>query len=306
MKPSLGKSIARALFVMTGALAASGVVHAADKPKLCISTWDLTNPYWVNLVNGAKQRAAEVGAELVVNDPSNDAGRQLSALENFITVGCKAIIVAAIDTQATKGILPKAKAANVKVIAQSMEVQGSDIWASADEREMGLSIGLEAGKWIKEKLGGKAQVLVLNNDLQPQMIARKNGIREGIMKNAPGATIVADQTANGVAQAMQVTENVLQANPNVKVIAGINDAQALGALAAVESQNKAGPTFFIGGVDATPEARAKINGGTAFRASVDNVPFDNGKMNVDFAMRLIKGEKLAYRQIIPVKAFAQK
>lgn len=306
MKTSIGRNLVKALVVATGTLAACGLAQAADKPKICMSTWDLTNPYWVNLVNGAKQRAAEVGAELVVNDPSNDAGRQLSAMENFITIGCKAIIVAAIDTQGAKGILPKAKAANVKVISQSMQVEGSDVWASADEREMGLSIGLEAGKWIKDKLNGKAKVLVLNNDLQPQMIARKNGIREGILKNAPNATIVADQTANGVAQAMQVTENVLQSHPDLQVVAGINDAQALGALAAVESQNKSSATFFIGGVDATPEARAKITAGTALRASVDNVPFENGRMNVDFAMRLIKGEKLAYKQVIPVKTFTGK
>ncbi|MHA7774716.1 sugar ABC transporter substrate-binding protein [Roseibium sp. M-1] len=288
--------------VFAGAMMlATGV--KAEEPKICVSTFDLTNPYWVNLVNGAKERAAEVGAELVVNDPANDNTKQIAALENFITIGCKAIIVASLDPASTEGVLTDARNAGVKVIAQSMETPVADIWASADEYDMGYTIGVEAGKWIAEKLGGEANVLVLNNDRIPQMIARKEGIVAGIKENAPNAKVVADQAAINTAEAMAVTESVLQANPDLNVIVSINDASALGALAAVESAGTDTTNMFIGGVDATPEAREKIESDTAFRASVDNVPYENGILDVDFAMKLINGEELEYRQVIPVKNY---
>jgi ribose transport system substrate-binding protein len=292
------------LGLLAATLLAATVAHAAQ-PKICISTWDLTNSYWVNLVNGAKEQAAKSGAELIVSNPANDTNKQLDSLENFSTIGCKAIIVAAINPQATKAPLDKARAGGVKIIAQSMETPVADVWASADEHDMGETIGMEAGKWIRDKLNGKAEVLILDNDRIPQMIARKDGIKAGIKKYAPGAVIVAEQPAPGTSEAMQTTENVLQAHPKLQVIVSVNDASALGALAAVESANRSNATFFIGGVDATPEARAKIAAGTAFRASVDNVPYANGQQDVDFAMKLIKGDKLPYRQVIAVKAFTK-
>jgi ribose transport system substrate-binding protein len=292
-----------ALAVAIGAVV-TGSAQAAG-PKLCISTWDLTNSYWVNLVNGAKQQAAAHGSELVVSNPSNDTGKQVDSLENFTTIGCKAIIVAAINPQATASALKGAREKGVKIIAQSMETPVADVWASADERDMGKTIGAEAGKWIKEKLNGQAEVLILDNDRIPQMITRKEGIKEGIKMYAPAAKVVAEQPAPGTSEAMQATENVLQARPKLQVIVAVNDASALGALAAVESANRSSPTFFIGGIDATPEARAKINAGSALRASVDNRPFDNGKEDVDTAIKLVSGEKIPYRQVVAVKAFTK-
>ena len=65
-------------------------------------------------------------------------------------------------------------------------------------------------------------------------------------------------------------------------------------------------TVFVGGIDATPEARSKIDEKTAFRASVDNVPFANGRQDVDIAMDLIAGKKIEYRQVIAVAAYTGK
>lgn len=298
-------------FVMRMALLAgvsllvAGNANAAGE-KICVTTWDLTNPYWVNLVNGIKERAGEVGAEVAVADPANDVNKQVAALENFATIGCKAIIVAPIDPASTQAPLEAAKAAGIKIIAQSIETPVADVWASAEERDMGYVIGKEAGAWIAEKLGGEAKVLVLNNDRIPQMIARKEGIKAGISELAPNAVFAADQPASNTAEALTVTETVLQSNPDLQVIVSINDASALGALAAVESSGVATENFFVGGIDATPEARNAIDGGTPFRASVDNVPFENGRQDVDIAMELIGGKQIEYRQVIAVKAYTGK
>lgn len=300
------KSFARLAFVAGASLLAIAGSAQAQGEKICVTTWDLTNPYWVNLVNGIKERAGEVGAEVSVADPANDVNKQVAALENFTTAGCKAIIVAPIDPASTQAPLQAARDAGIKIIAQSIETPVADVWASAEEHDMGYVIGKEAGKWVAEKLGGEAKVLVLNNDRIPQMIARKEGIKAGITELAPNAQFVADQPASNTAEALTVTETVLQSNPDIQVIVSINDASALGALAAVESSGVDTSNFFVGGIDATPEAREAIDAGKALRASVDNVPFDNGRQDVDIAMDLIGGKDLEYRQVIAVKAYTGK
>jgi ribose transport system substrate-binding protein len=186
-----------------------------------------------------------------------------------------------------------------------MDTPVADVWVSAKEWDMGYTIGLEAGKWIRDKLNGQAEVLILANDRIPQMITRKEGVIAGMTEHAPGAEVVAVQDANITELGMRVTENVLQAHPNLKVVVALNDAGALGALAAVESAGRDSDDFFIGGVDATPEAREKIDGGTVFRASVDNIPYENGMMDIEIMQRLLAGEDLEYQQVVPVEAYTQ-
>jgi ribose transport system substrate-binding protein len=276
-----------------------------DTVTVGITTFDLVNPYWVKLVEGAQTKADEKGIELVVADPNDDNAKQLNALENFIAMGVDGIIVSALQPAATEQVLSDAQDAGIKIIAQSMETPVADIWVSAAEWDMGYTIGVEAGKWIRDRLNGEAEVLILANDQIPQMIIRKEGVIAGMTEYAPNAEVVAVQDANITELGMRVTENVVQSNPNLKVVVALNDAGALGALAAVESAGLASDDFFIGGVDATPEAREKIDGGTAFRASVDNIPYENGMMNIDLMLELLAGEDLEYKQVVPVKAYSQ-
>ncbi len=276
-----------------------------SKVKIGLTTFDLSNPYWVKLVEGAQKRAGELGYEVVVINPDGDVTKQINGLENFIAMGCKTIIVAALNPAATKPVLTMAQEKGIKIISQSMEVPVADIWVSAEEYDMGHTIGVEAGKWIKEKLNGEAEVLVLANDRIPQMITRKEGIIAGMHEHSPNAKVVSVQEAVVTSEGMKVTETVLQAFPKLQVVVGINDAGTLGALAAVESAKRTTANFFIGGVDATAEALDKMKKGSVFRATVDNIPYKNGILDIDFAQKLMNGEKLEYRQVVPVEAITQ-
>jgi ribose transport system substrate-binding protein len=79
---------------------------------------------------------------------------------------------------------------------------------------------------------------------------------------------------------MEITENIMQQYPDVRVITGNNDSGPLGAYEAIlglglpqEELDK----FYIGGGDATPEAIAKMKEeNSIYRATVDLGPFDTG------------------------------
>jgi ABC-type sugar transport system substrate-binding protein len=308
------KRIMLVVLIVCIALSAAFATGGAEKKptgapekgyKVGMITFDLVNPYWVKLVQGARDKAAELGVELIVSDPGGDITKQVNALENFVAMGVNGIIVSTLDASATEAVLKDAQKKGIKVLAQSMDAPGSNVWVSAAEWDMGYTIGVEAGKWIKNKLKGEAEVLVLSYDRIPQIIARKEGIIAGIKEHAPNAKIVATQDANTIQKGMEVAETVLQAFPNIKVVAAVNDAGALGALAAIESAGKSSPELFVGGIDATDEALEKIKQGTTYRATVDIVPYENGKLDVDLIVKLLRGEKMDYKQPVPVKAVTQ-
>jgi ABC-type sugar transport system substrate-binding protein len=218
-------------------------------------------------------------------------------------MGVNAIILAAIDPQSVENVAKQAQDAGIKVIAQSIQIKNCDVYSSADEYDMGYVVGTGAGQWIVDNYGADAEVecAVLNYDSNSSCIPRGDGLQEGILSVAKKAKIVARQDASTVADGQTVTDSLLQANPKLQVIVCQNDSIALGALAAVQSAGKDTKDFYIGGLDNTTEARDKIAAGTALRASLDNIPKDNGSIDVGLCMDLINGKDVDPRYVIDTK-----
>ena len=274
-------------FLLAGVVAVSIVSGAAaEKLKFGYSTMDLTNPYFVALTNGMKDRAKVLGIELTVQDSKSDAASQVSAIETFIVQKMDAIIVSPIDARAVEPLVAKVKAAGISFINPNQEIKGADAFISLDEHNYGLSIGRIAGQYITDKMAGKAQVAILTFPEMTSVIARGNGIREGIMATAPGATIVAEQSAATPEKGARAAEAIMQAHPDVRVFAGINDAGVLGAFEALSGMGVDQSQFALFGLDATAEALAKIRKGTMYKATVDINPRGSGAIIIDTAVKV--------------------
>ncbi|XID93008.1 sugar ABC transporter substrate-binding protein [Paenibacillaceae bacterium WGS1546] len=263
-----------------------------QKLKIGVSVLDLANPYFVQIVNGVKAGAEGKNIEIIVDDPKSDVSRQVTGIENFISAKVDGIIVAALDPKAIDPIVKKAREAGIKVIAQATTLENADMNVAVQEYTMGNEIGKAAGQWIADKLDGEAEVAVLNYPRIPQIIDRERGITEGIAEHAPNAKVVATASAATPEEGMKAMESILQAHPNVKVVAAINDSGALGAYQAMRAAGKDGDDVFIGGIDATPEALDNIKQNTIFRASVDIQPLQNGEQDLEFMLKLIAGEEV--------------
>ena len=295
------------LFIFSGVLAVFGAKKSAGKKggklKIGFSVLDLTNPYWNTQVKGAQAKAAELGnIELIIHDGQSDPAREINALENWITQGVDGIMISAIDSLACVPYVKRAQEKGIPVVATIHPLEGADAWLKLDEYKFGYMSGLEAGTWIKEKLGGNAKCAILAYDNLKHVIARSDGIRDGILKMAPNAKIVVRQDAYLPDMGMKIAEAALQAHPDLKVIQGINDGGALGAYEAVRASGKDAPDFWVGGNDATHEALEKIKEGGIYRCSVDIAPYQSGQVEVEMMMKLIKGEKFERVQIVPMTA----
>ena len=126
---------------------------------------------------------------------------------------------------------------------------------------------------------------------------------EDVIKEKTNAEIVSRQSAESIEQAMQVTETVLTANPDINVIACVNDQLALGAMQAVQNLGIEDENFYIGGADYTDEAIAAMEeAGSYFRVSSDIQPYQTGidiaNVMYDYVMNGSKGETL-YFDIVP-------
>ncbi len=258
-----------------------------------ISVLNLTGQFFIQLVDAAQAECDSIGATLMTNSCDSDSANQINALENFISAGCDAIIVCAVDSEAAAPVIAKAQEQGIKVVCLTSTIEGYDAYIGCDEYTLGYTQGVAVGAKIAEMYGTDevVEAATLNYDLMESVIARKEGIMEGVQEVAPNVTFVADATAADQEEGMTATENFLQANPDLKVVCGVSDGAALGGYQAFKAAGMTDPyKYLIAGIDATDEALSLIEEGTIYQVSVSQNPTQTGKDLVDTAVKVINGE----------------
>ena len=115
MKKTL--AILLCLAMMVAMLAGCGGKEAApagESYKIALITMDRVDQHWVTLDEGAQKAAAELGVEVVNMSPNaKDDAQQIEQINNAVSSGCQAIVVAANGPDAVSSALKEAVAAGV-------------------------------------------------------------------------------------------------------------------------------------------------------------------------------------------------
>lgn len=272
----------------------------AKKLRMGFAVMDLANPYFVAVSDGFKAQAQKLGIIATVTDSKMDATTQVNAIETFMASKMDIIVCSPVDPKAIEPLVKKAHDAGIKFLSEAQMVPGSDGFITLEEHAYGLVGGKMAGEWLKKNAKGPVEVAILDLPELKPIIDRANGLADGIKEIYPEAKVVANQSASSPETGMKAAETILQAHPNVKVILAINDAGALGAYEVVKSQGKNKEDFYVGGLDATAEALAKMKEGGAYRGTVDIDPKGTGSLCVDTAMKIIKDGPIKDKILIPM------
>lgn len=269
-------------------------------PKLALSVSTLSNPFFVDLRDGAQQAADDAGATLQVSDAQNDASKQQNDLQNFVTQQFDAILVNPVDSEAVGPAIQAANQADVPVLALDRGASGGEIATliSSDNVQGGKMAGEELIKQV-----GSGSVVQLEG-IPGTSAARDRGKGfEQAIDAQNAAKLVASQPAGfDRNQGLNVTQNLLQANPDVKGVFAQNDEMALGAVQALG--DKAGSQVKIVGFDAVPDALKAIEDGK-MNASVAQQPDKIGKLGVENAIKVVDGESIEKEIPVEVKLVTQ-
>lgn len=269
----------------------SSAASAKEGKELTIaySVQTLSNQYFVTISDGFKKYGEENGIKTIVTDGKQDASAQVSQIENFIAQNVDAIVISPVNDKALADVVKQATDAGIVVIAANQDFPGSQAFVTIPEYDLGKSLGDVTGKYIKDTWGSEeVEVLVLDYPEIESIIARGDGIRDGIKEFAPNAKIVQSISANTPEKGAAAMETALQKYPNIQVVAGVNDAGVLGAYEVVMANGKANDKFFMGGMDATDQALELIDKGTIYKATIDINPKGTGKILIDTVLDVMK------------------
>ncbi|MBN8638330.1 MAG: hypothetical protein J0M07_23665, partial [Anaerolineae bacterium] len=64
------------------------------------------------------------------------------------------------------------------------------VFLAGDDYLMGVEAGRAAGEIIRDELDGQANIIILDYPSLPYIVARANGMQDGVLEVAPAARII--------------------------------------------------------------------------------------------------------------------
>jgi ribose transport system substrate-binding protein len=272
--------------------------------KVGITIQSLENSYWAGVFGEVEKLLKEKGWEYSILACNDSSATQIQQIENFTTNGVDLIMVHPSDPNAIEDYLKKAREAGIKVMSWDDKMQNTDLNWVLDNTKLGYEIGKAAAEFINTNYSAdnKAKVAVMNYPQTPILLERENGILAALKEIAGDKfQVVAQQPAIDAATALSNMETILQANPDVKIVASIGAGGDIGANEAFMSkyQGKIPGDVGIFSADATQQQLESIVKGEASKASVG---FEGSNKKtaaavVDLYERLLNGEKFAEQNL---------
>lgn len=223
---------------------------------------------------------------LVTAGDETAVSTQVTQIEDLIAKGVSAIIVNPMDANAVVPSLQKAKDAGIPVVlVDSTIAEGNEelyITYVGTDNYNAAKIGAEK---LTEKLGNTGKVIVVRGANGNSVgDARVEGFKAGL---GDGIEIVGEQPgdwSNDVAK--QVTENMLQANPEVNGLFTASDVMLDGILQAMDDAKREG--IQIMSFDGSDDGKSLIEEGLVL-GTMAQFPDEMGKIAVDTLVGVLDG-----------------
>ncbi len=263
--------------LLAGAVAVALTVavpaEAAGKHlKILMSLPDMSQPFFVHMMESAKAEAAKLGdIDFVQADGQGSSPKQTADIEAAITQGVDGIVISPNDVNALAPGIQEAVDANIPVVTIDRRVDsvpGILAHVGADN----VSGGEAQGKLIMKLFPDGATVMNLQGEPGASpAIDRNKGLHNVLDPVSDKYKIVFEDTAHwDRAKAQTMAESALagMATPP-DVISCANDEMALGVLEVLKERNLIGKVALLG-FDALPETLAQVRDGNV-TATVDQL-----------------------------------
>lgn len=266
----------------------------SGKPEVAVIPKGLAHQFWLTVKAGADGAGAELGADILWQGPAKETEieKQISIINDMITRGVDAIVMAACDENALVPTIDKAIAAGIKVVTIDSGVK-SDAPLSFVATD-NVAAAKAAADTLAKMIGGSGKVgLIPFVPGAATSELREQGFKEGVAAN-PGLELVATLYCHSdVAKAMDAARDMMTANPDLKGIFAANEAAAIGAAQAIRTAGKQGQVLLVA-FDAAEEEVAALKEGVIQALIVQN-PYNMGYLGVKTALDALAGKTVEKR-----------
>ncbi|MGH7002937.1 MAG: substrate-binding domain-containing protein [Alphaproteobacteria bacterium] len=198
---------------------------------------------------GMTEQAGDDKVAILTANSDNKVEKEANLIDTYIARGVKAIVIAPLGEEASIPALKRADAKGIKIVTWTTDIKAdfpvSTVGSSG--HNMGAGTGQAAARFIKEKLGGKANVALIGfkSQLASLSDARTAGFVDEAKKGGE-LNVQAEQDAWLAEKAATVVTDILTAHPDINVVYAANEGGTVGAVQAVRRAGKQGKVFVFG------------------------------------------------------------
>lgn len=263
-----------------------------DEYSIAIVPKSLGNPYFAATEVGAERAGEDLGIEVsYVGSTESDAASQVNVLEDLINKKVDAIVVAPNDPDAVAPVLKKARDAGIKVIT-------FDTDAAEDSREFFVNpveseaIGRHMMTILADLMGEEGEFGIVTGGLtSANMNVWIDWTKTHLEENYPNMELInIVPSDDDLQQAVQVTQDLITGNPNMKGIIAYSSVALPGAAEAVQQAGKNGEVKVVG-LTTPNEIREYLKSDAAQIASLWE-PEELGYLSIVIAHMLLEGEEV--------------
>lgn len=283
--------------VLAGALVSCSSDRDSGHPRIGVTLLTEAHVFYQDLKRGLQQAADSLDLELHIVAGEWDLARQTAQVQNFITQGMDAIVIAPVNSSGIVSAVTEANDMGVPVFTADIAADGGEIVSHvASDNHQG---GQLLGEYLAHRLDERGSVAILDQPTVASVRDRVAGFREALDAYPDIQIVAAPAVERGLRDvAKQKADNLLSSSVEVDAIFGSNDDCALGALAALDAAGRT--DIIVLGYDATPEARTAIAGGSLLEADAVQDPVLIGRRTVEVVAAALRGETVPELVAVPV------
>lgn len=265
----------------------------AAKLRIAMIPKGTTHVFWKTVEAGARAAAADLDVELVWKGPlkENDRGQQIAIVEQFVTEGVSAIILAPLDAVALRRPVAMAAQRKIPVVIFDSALQGEAgkdyVSLVATDNRRGGELG---GAKLGDLLDGKGKVVLLRYQVgSASTDAREAGFSAAVASR-PELEVISDKRYSGATagEAKTAALNMLDTLKQADGIFCPNESSTFGMLLALKQNNLTGKVRFVG-FDTSPALIESLRQGEV-DALVAQDPRTMGRMAVTAAVNHLQGK----------------
>ncbi len=256
-----------------------------------------THVFWKTVHAGAEKAAKESDVKIIWMgaEKEDDRKQQIDVVQNFISRGVNAIVLAPLDDVAL--VMPVATAVSrgipVIIIDSGLKKAGQSSFVATDNVEGGRA----GARRLAEVMGGQGKAIMLRyNEGSASTHEREEGFLEEMAAKFPGIEMVSTDQYGGVTKesALQASQNLLSKyGEQIQGIFCPNESSTFGMMRALQISGYAGRIKFVG-FDASQALVEGMRSGH-IQGLIAQDPFDMGYQGVKTAIAVLNSEKVEMR-----------
>jgi ribose transport system substrate-binding protein len=259
---------------------------------------DLTNPFFVSMMEGGNIAAKEVGVNVIWKSAEGSAEKEIAIIENFVQQKVSCILIDPIDSQAVMPAMKKAFDAGIPLVTMGNYVNtpyGNISTLYNDYRDYKTLTAILAYS-IKEQ-GNVVHIFGKKGNFVSD--ERLRGFDDGI-KQFPGIKLLSEQPGEwDPALSQRIMEDMLTAYPKIDGVAVWHDGIMYSAVTALKNSGRLEGMKVVS-YDGDPESSKMVKDGTLVADLLTGAK-RIGAWNVKVGASLARGAKLESKVFLPSK-----